>query len=77
LTTTFRRTLEEINPPQEEILQDLKLELGADLVVPVFFGVAEQDWRTIGGATTEAPEPETTAERRGITSMLMRPWLKC
>ncbi len=61
--------LEEINPPQEEILQDLKLELGADLVVPVFFGVAEQDFGVrplLEALLREAPASETTAERRGI-----------
>lgn len=61
--------LEEINPPQEEILQDLKLELGADLVVPVFCGVAEQDFGVrplLEALLREAPEPQTTAERRGI-----------
>jgi len=62
--------LEEINPPQEEIFQDLKLELGADLVVPVFFGVAEQDYGVrplLNTLLREAPDPETTASRRGIT----------
>ena len=62
--------LEEINPPQEEILQDLKLELKADLVVPVLFGVAEQDYgvrHLLDALLREAPEPETTVERRGIT----------
>ncbi len=61
--------LEEINPPQEEILQDLKLELGADLVVPVFCGVAEQDFGVrplLEALLREAPEPQVTAERRGI-----------
>ncbi len=59
--------LEEIEPPQEEILTDLKLELGADLVVPVFFGVAEQDYGVrplLEALLREAPEPETTAKRR-------------
>ncbi|WGV26593.1 elongation factor G [Halotia branconii] len=59
--------LEDIEPPQEEILNDLKLELGADLVVPVFFGVAEQDYGVrplLEALQREAPEPETTAERR-------------
>ncbi|MBW4612779.1 MAG: elongation factor G [Desmonostoc vinosum HA7617-LM4] len=59
--------LEDIEPPQEEILKDLKLELGADLVVPVFFGVAEQDYGVrplIEALLREAPEPETTAEHR-------------
>ncbi|MEH2025280.1 elongation factor G [Nostoc sp.] len=59
--------LEDIEPSQEEILKDLKMELGADLVVPVFFGVAEQDYGVrplIEALLREAPEPETTAERR-------------
>ena len=59
--------LEDIEPPQEEILKDLKLELGADLVVPVFFGVAEQDFGVrplLEALLREAPEPETTMERR-------------
>ncbi|BAZ08700.1 elongation factor G [Calothrix sp. NIES-4071] len=61
--------LEDIEPEQEEILKDLKLELGADLVVPVFFGVAEQDYGVrplLEALYREAPEPEVTAERRGI-----------
>jgi elongation factor G len=59
--------LEDIEPPQEEILKDLKMELGADLVVPVFFGVAEQDYGVrplLEALVREAPEPETTATRR-------------
>ncbi|MEH2135485.1 elongation factor G [Nostoc sp.] len=59
--------LEDIEPPQEEILKDLKMELGADLVVPVFFGVAEQDYGVrplLEALLREAPEAETTAERR-------------
>jgi elongation factor G len=59
--------LEDIEPPQEEILKDLKMELGADLVVPVFFGVAEQDYGVrplLEALLKESPEPETTAERR-------------
>ncbi|QSJ16079.1 elongation factor G [Nostoc sp. UHCC 0702] len=59
--------LEDIEPPQEEILKDLKMELGADLVVPVFFGVAELDYGVrplLEALLREAPEPETTAERR-------------
>lgn len=59
--------LEDIEPPAEEILKDLKMELGADLVVPVFFGVAEQDYGVrplLEALLREAPEPETTAARR-------------
>jgi len=61
--------LEEVEPPQEEIVQDLKMELGADLIVPVFLGVAEQDYGVrplIDGLLREAPAPETTRQRRGI-----------
>lgn len=61
--------LEEINPDVEEITQDLKMELGADLIVPVFIGVAEQDFGVrplLQALLREAPAPETTAERRGI-----------
>jgi elongation factor G len=63
--------LEDIEPTQEEILKDLKLELGADLVVPVFFGVAEQDFGVrplLEALLREAPEPEITAERRGVVA---------
>lgn len=61
--------LEDINPPQEEILQDLKMELGADLIVPVFIGVADKDFGVrplLQALLREAPEPEVTSERRGI-----------
>ncbi|HEY9666682.1 MAG TPA: elongation factor G, partial [Coleofasciculaceae cyanobacterium] len=61
--------LEDIEPPQEEILQDLKMELGADLIVPVFLGVADQDYgvrHLIDALLREAPAPESTAERRGL-----------
>jgi elongation factor G len=61
--------LEEIDPPQDEIVQDLKMELGADLVVPVFFGLANEDFGVrplLDALVREAPESSTTAERRGI-----------
>lgn len=62
--------LEEIEPPQEEIIQDLKMELGADLIVPVFLGIAEKDFGVrplLQALLREAPTPETTLGRRGIT----------
>jgi elongation factor G len=62
--------LDDIEPPQEEIFQDLKMELGADQIVPVFLGVADQDFGVrplLQALLREAPEPETTAESRGIT----------
>ncbi|MDI9636473.1 elongation factor G [Geitlerinema splendidum] len=61
--------LEEIDPPQEEILQDIKMDLGADLIVPVFLGVAEQDYGVrplLEALLREAPDPSKTSERRGI-----------
>ncbi|KGF73510.1 elongation factor G [Neosynechococcus sphagnicola sy1] len=61
--------LEELAPSTDEILQDLKMELGADLIVPVFIGLAEQDFGVrplLSALLREAPEPSTTAERRGI-----------
>lgn len=61
--------LEEIEPPQDEILQDLRMELGADLIVPVFIGIAQRDYGVrplLDALLREAPEPETTAQRRGL-----------
>ncbi len=61
--------LEDIQPPQEEILQDLKKELGADQIVPVFFGIAEADYgvrHLLDALAKEAPAPTITANRRGL-----------
>jgi elongation factor G len=61
--------VEEIEPPQTEILQDLKQELSADLIVPVFFGMAEHDFGVrplLDALVKEAPSPEVTAQRRGL-----------
>ncbi|NES85655.1 MAG: elongation factor G [Moorea sp. SIO2B7] len=61
--------LEEIEPPQEEIVQDLKKDLSADLIVPVFFGIAEQGYGMLpllDALVKEAPAPNITAERRGL-----------
>lgn len=61
--------LEEINPPEEEIWKDLKMELGADLIVPVFFGCSDRDFGVrplLEALLRETPEPDATAERRGI-----------
>ncbi|MEA5593755.1 elongation factor G [Rivularia sp. UHCC 0363] len=59
--------LEDIQPNQEEILKDLKLDFASDLVVPVFFGVAELDYGVrplLEALLKEAPDPEATAKRR-------------
>jgi elongation factor G len=61
--------LEDIAPPQEEILNDLKMELGADLIVPVLIGIADQDFGVrplLEALLREAPEPTVTIDRRGI-----------
>ena len=61
--------IEDIEPPQEEILSDLKQELSADLIVPTFFGVAETDFGIrplLNALIKEAPAPDVTAERRGL-----------
>ncbi|MCL6433013.1 MAG: elongation factor G [Leptolyngbyaceae cyanobacterium HOT.MB2.61] len=62
--------LEDIEPTQEEIFQDLKMELGADQIVPVFIGVTDQDYGVrplLQALLREAPEPEVTAKNRGVT----------
>jgi elongation factor G len=61
--------LEEIEPPQEEIVKDLKMELGADLIVPVFVGIASADYGVrplLDALVAETPAPEATRENRGI-----------
>jgi elongation factor G len=61
--------LEEIEPPTEEIIKDLRLELGADLIVPVFMGMAAQDYGVrplLEALVREAPQPQATAENRGV-----------
>jgi len=61
--------IEEIEPPSDEILQDLKQELSADLIVPVLFGMAENDFGVrplLDTLVKEAPSPEVTAQRRGL-----------
>jgi len=63
--------LEDINPSEEEIVQDLKMELGADLIVPVFLGVALNDYGVrplLDALVKEAPSPETTCQNRGIAA---------
>ncbi len=61
--------LEDIAPPEDEIVRDLKMELGADLIVPVFLGVAANDYGVrplLDALVKEAPEPTVTCDRRGI-----------
>jgi elongation factor G len=61
--------LEEIEPAEDEIVQDLRMELGADLIVPVFFGCADRDFGVrplLQALLREAPTPILTAQRRGL-----------
>jgi elongation factor G len=68
--------LEDIQPAQDEIIQDLRLELGADLIVPVFFGVAESDYGVrplLAALLREAPEPSLMATHRGLNAADTQP----
>ncbi len=61
--------LEDIDPPTDEIQKDLKMELGADLIVPVFIGISQSDFGIrplLDALVREAPEPIVTAERRTL-----------
>ncbi|WP_026101156.1 elongation factor G [Synechococcus sp. PCC 7336] len=61
--------LEDIDPPQAEIEQDLKQELGEDAIVPVFIGISRTGFGTrplLDALVREAPEPSVAAERRGL-----------
>lgn len=61
--------LDEVEPSCQEIISDLKMELGADLVVPVFLGAADRDYGVLpllDALVREAPEANVTAERRGL-----------
>jgi len=65
----MEKLLEDQEPPQEQILRDLRKTLGADQVVPVFLGVAEQDKgvrRLLGALAKEAPEPAERAAMLGV-----------
>jgi elongation factor G len=61
--------LEDIQPPTDEIYQDLGKDLTEDLIVPVFFGSAENDGgihRLLKALRHEGPAPTVTAARLGI-----------
>lgn len=61
--------LEDITPSSAEIYASLARDLAADLVVPVFFGSAEQGHgihRLLKALRHEAPGPAATASRLGI-----------
>ncbi|AHB89030.1 elongation factor G Fus [Thermosynechococcus sp. NK55a] len=61
--------LEDIAPPESEIMADLRWELGADLIVPVFFGSAQTDDGVrplLAALDREAPDATATAAHRQI-----------
>lgn len=61
--------LEDIEPPQAEVLQDLRTELGSDLIVPVFVGVAEAGYGVrplLDALVKEAPDAQDTAKSRDL-----------
>lgn len=65
----LEKLLEDQDPPQEQILRDLQKTLGADQVVPVFLGVAEQDMgvrRLLDAVAKEAPDPNVRAASLGM-----------
>ncbi len=67
----MEKLLDDQEPPEEQILSDLRKTLGADQVVPVFMGVAEQDMgvrRFLEVLAKEAPEPAARAAELGIGS---------
>jgi elongation factor G len=61
--------LEDIDPPQTEVLQDLQNELRDDLIVPVLFGVADQGFGIrplLEVLEKEAPDVLKTSALRGL-----------
>jgi len=65
----LEKLLEDQQPPEEQILRDLRKTLGADQVVPVFMGVAEQDLgvrRFVEALAKEAPDPNERAQQLGL-----------
>jgi elongation factor G len=65
--------LEDIDPPQAEVLQDLQNELKDDLIVPVLFGIADQAFGIrplLEVLVKESPDALKTAELRGLEPAL-------
>jgi elongation factor G len=61
--------LEDIQPPADEVYADLGKDLAEDLIVPVFFGSAENDGgihRLLKALRHDAPGPAVSAARLGI-----------
>jgi elongation factor G len=61
--------LEDINPPEAEVVHDLQVELESDLIVPVLLGVAEQGFGVSQLLTTlvnELPDTLSAAHRHQV-----------
>ncbi len=61
--------LEDIDPPKEEVMEDLSKNLGANLVVPMMIGSAIHDngtFRLLKALRHEIPGVEATLKRRGV-----------
>ncbi|QCO15570.1 elongation factor G [Azospirillum brasilense] len=65
----LEKLLEDVAPDTQEVYDRLASELADDLIVPVFFGSAENDngiRRLLKALRHEGPDVATTAERAGI-----------
>ncbi len=65
----LEKLLEDVAPDTQEVYDRLARELADDLIVPVFFGSAENDngiRRLLKALRHEGPDVATTAERAGI-----------
>ena len=65
----MEKLIEEQEPPQDQILADLRKTLGADQVVPVLMGVAEREMgvrRLLDAIEKEAPDPTERAASLGV-----------
>jgi elongation factor G len=61
--------LEDVTPDRARIEADLKTDLGGDLIVPAFLGVADRDFGVkplLDALVQELPQAELMAERRGL-----------
>ncbi len=65
----LEKLLDEIEPSSADIMRDLRLELGADLVVPVCLGETDRDYGVLSllqALVREAPDASATATRRDL-----------
>lgn len=64
--------IEEIEPPVQEILDDLRQDISADLIVPVLTGSTQLNWgiaALLEALQQETPSPAETAEHRQIEAI--------